>query len=300
MVQTLVGMINYYKNACTQPETFKQLFCKELLFVYYDCPLGSNHQDSWSELNYILYVVTGKKVFYAHPKSWLIGEGSAVFVKKGGCILEKIQGEDLCLMAFFIPDNYIQSFLIESKLRSQPFDYLPEKSDIVIPLDVNETMLAFYNSVQPYFSAVVKPPEALLELKFKELLFNIIANPKNVTLVNYLNTLLLPQANTIQPIVEANFCYNLSLQDYAALCNRSLSSFKRDFQTHYKMPPARWLLQKRLEFAKQLLLYPNKTIVDVAFESGFEDCSHFSHSFKKHFTISPLKYRQDKLASGSV
>jgi AraC family transcriptional regulator, exoenzyme S synthesis regulatory protein ExsA len=292
-------VINYYKNACTQPETFKQLFCKELLFVYYDCPLGSNRQDTWSELNYILYVVTGKKAFYAHPKSWVISAGSAVFVKKGGCILEKIHGEDLCLMAFFIPDSYIKSFLVEFKALLQPSDALPEQSDILIPLDVNEMMLAFYDSVQPYFSAVVKPPEALLELKFKELLFNIITNPNNAILLNYLNTLRLPQAQTISPIIEANFFYNLSLQDYSTLCNRSLSSFKRDFQNLYKMPPARWLLQKRLEFSKQLLMQADKTIVDVALESGFEDSSHFSHVFKKHFAMSPLRYRQNLLAPGS-
>jgi AraC family transcriptional regulator, exoenzyme S synthesis regulatory protein ExsA len=286
-------MINYYKNACTKLETFKQLFCKELLFVYYDCPLGSNRQDSWSELNYILYVVSGKKVFYAHPNSWLIGAGSAVFVRKGGCIIEKIQGEDLCLMAFFIPDNFIQCFLRENKILIQPVYDLPDQGDLVIPLDVNETMLAYYDSVRPYFSAELKPPEAMLELKFKELLYNIVINPKNARLSNYLDTLLLPQANTIAPIIEANFCYNLTLHDYASLCNRSLSSFKRDFQKLYKMPPARWLLQKKLLLAKQLLLDTNKTIADVAFECGFEDSTHFSHVFKKHFAISPQKYRRD-------
>jgi AraC family transcriptional regulator, exoenzyme S synthesis regulatory protein ExsA len=290
-------MINYYKNACTKPETFKQLFCKELLFVYYDCPLGSNRQDSWSQLNYILYVVSGKKVFYAHPKSWLIGEGSAVFVRKGGCIIEKIQGEDLCLMAFFIPDNFIQCFLKENKNLIQPADALPDQGDLVVPLDVNETMLAYYDSVRPYFSAELKPPEAMLELKFKELLYNIVINPKNARLSKYLNTLLLPQANTIPAIVEANFCYNLTLNDYASLCNRSVSSFKRDFQKLYKMSPARWLLQRRLFLSKELLMDANKTVADVAFESGFEDSAHFSHVFKKHFAISPLKYRQDALTA---
>lgn len=293
-------MINYYKNACTQPETFKQLFCKELLFVYYDCPLGSNRQDSWSELNYILYVVTGEKVFYAHPTSWLIGAGSAVFVKKGGSILEKIQGEDLCLMAFFIPDNFILSFLRENRNLIQPVKDLPAQGDLLIPLDVNEMMLAYYDSVRPYFSAEVKPPEAMLELKFKELLYNIVTNPKNTTLSSYLNNLLLPQANTISTIVEANFCYNLALQDYASLCNRSLSSFKRDFQNLYKMPPARWLLIKRLAFATQLLLDVNKTIADVAFESGFEDSTHFSHAFKKYYSVSPLKYRQSGLSAAVI
>ena len=74
-------MINYYESALTNPRIFKQLFCKDLLFVNYDCPLGVNRQDSWSQYNYILYIVTGKKKFYTNSRSWLLTKETAVFVK---------------------------------------------------------------------------------------------------------------------------------------------------------------------------------------------------------------------------
>lgn len=46
---------------------------------------------------------------------------------------------------------------------------------------------------------------------------------------------------SIQQIMEKNFCYNLKLEDYADLCCRSLSSFKRDFEQIYHESPGRWL-----------------------------------------------------------
>jgi AraC-like DNA-binding protein len=285
-------VINYYQKASTKPEIFKQLFCKDLLFVYYDCPLGSNRQDSWSQYNYILYVETGQKIFYSNTRSWLLKSGTAVFVKKGACIIEKVQGEVLCLMAFFIPDDYLISFLNSNKSLLHNKVGSPEADDLVIPLEVNNTMLAYYQSVIPYFSSTIKPPEDLLELKFKELLFNIIANPLNMELTHFLQALVCTQASTIQSIMDANYCYNLRLEDYAKLCNKSLSSFKRDFYKLYGDTPARWLLNKRLKHTLQLLCNTNKTIVDISFESGFENSTHFSHCFKKHFGISPLKYRQ--------
>ena len=107
-------MINYYQKARTNSEIFKQLFCKDLLFVYYDCPLGSNRQDSWSQYNYILYVVTGKKILHTTTRSWSLTKGTAVFVKKGACIIEKVSDEVLCLMAFFIPDTYLRAFLSDN------------------------------------------------------------------------------------------------------------------------------------------------------------------------------------------
>jgi AraC-like DNA-binding protein len=285
-------MLNYYQNARTNPRVFKQLFVKELLFVYYDCPLGSDRQDSWSQYNYILYVVSGKKKFYSTSHSWLLTSGTAVFVKKGACIIEKVHGEVLCLMAFFIPDNYLRSFLSENRSLLTKGQNDTHENDMVISIEVNDMMLKYYESVIPYFHSQVKPSEDLLELKFKELLFNIIGNPANSELTGFLHTFVSSQANNIQPIIEANYCYNLTLNVYANLCNRSLSSFKRDFYNVYGDSPARWLLNKRLDHALKLLSDSNNTIADISFESGFENSTHFSHAFKKHFGVSPLKYRQ--------
>ena len=91
--------------------------------------------------------------------------------------------------------------------------------------------------------------------------------------------------------MEANFRYNLSLEDYAKLCHRSLSSFKRDFQNHFQEAPGRWLLRKRLDYAASLLHNSNMNVSEVAFESGFENVSHFSRAFKERFKEPPNLYR---------
>jgi AraC-like DNA-binding protein len=288
-------MINYYEGAKTKPEIFKQLFCKELLFVYYDCPLGSNRQDSWSQYNYILFIVTGEKRFYTLDNSWELKQGNAVFVKKGACFIEKVEGEVLCLMAFFIPDSYLVSFLLDNSTLIDNTKKLPLENELILPLEASEMMLRYYESVIPYFSSPIKPPEDLLELKFKELLFNIISNPANRSLNFFLRSLMSPQANNIQPVVEANYCYNLKIDDIAKLCNRSLSSFKRDFYNVYGESPAKWLLKKRLSLSLLKLKDHSRSIIDIAFECGFESSTHFSHAFKKQYGISPLQYRKGKL-----
>ena len=197
-------------------------------------------------------------------------------------------------MAFFIPDNYLRSFLSENRtlLTKETID--TSENDLLISLEVDEMMLAYYKSVIPYFHLPIKPSEGLLELKFRELLYNIIGNPANTELNSYMKTLVSKQANNIQRIIEDNYCYNLTLDDYAKLCNRSLSSFKRDFYYLYGESPARWILNKRLSHALKLLCNSNNPIVDISLESGFENSTHFSHSFKKNFGVSPLKYRQQK------
>jgi AraC family transcriptional regulator, exoenzyme S synthesis regulatory protein ExsA len=97
--------------------------------------------------------------------------------------------------------------------------------------------------------------------------------------------------------METNCLYNLSLQDYAKLLNLSLSSFKRHFISVYKITPGHWLQEQKLNHAYHLLASTDKPIIDISFESGFEDGTHFSHLFKKRYGLSPLKYRKENIVS---
>jgi AraC family transcriptional regulator, exoenzyme S synthesis regulatory protein ExsA len=244
----------------------------------------------------LLYAVTGNKGFHTPDRSWTLLEGKAIFVKKGACIIERFSEDTLCLMAFFVPDSYLRSF-IEANPRLLLKDLPVEVTDIVIPVDVNTVMKGYYQSVLPYFTSGVRPPEELLELKFRELLLNILSNPANSALNGYLQTLLSPDANDISQTIEANCYYNLRLEDYAKLCNRSLSSFKRDFQRKYKAPPSQWFLNKRLVRAQELLFSTAKSINDICFECGFENNTHFSRVFRKRFGLSPLQYRKQAMTA---
>src|SRR5690606_35504480 len=83
--------------------------------------------------------------------------------------------------------------------------------------------------------------------------------------------------------MEKNYMFNMPLEKFSYLTGRSVTTFKRDFMKAFNMTPQRWLTQKRLELAHyQLVEQKNKPIV-VCDGVGFENLSHFSFAFKKHF-----------------
>ena len=286
-------MFNYYERVISRPEIYNQLACRELLFVHYKCPMEVNKQDSWSQHNYIQYILTGKKGFHTPGRSWIMKSGDAFFVKKGACIIEKFFEETLCIMTFFIPDSYLQSFIRENYSLRRAAQTEPPKKELLIPLQVTNIMTAYFDSLIPYFYSEAKPSEDLLELKFRELLLNILDNPENGELKNYMLHLFSPQHESFQQVMEANCLYNLSLQDYAKMLNFSLSSFKRHFISVYKTTPGHWLQEQKLNHAYHLLLSTSKPINEISFDSGFENSTHLSHLFKKRFGLSPLKYRKE-------
>jgi transcriptional regulator GlxA family with amidase domain len=54
-------------------------------------------------------------------------------------------------------------------------------------------------------------------------------------------------------VVESNVHSNLKLEEIAFLCNMSLSTFKRHFIVEYNEAPGKWLQDKRLQRAKEIL-----------------------------------------------
>jgi len=92
--------------------------------------------------------------------------------------------------------------------------------------------------------------------------------------------------------MEANYMFNLTIDEYARIAGRSTASFKREFQEHYGTSPGKWLTNRRLEHTKLLLTTSKKTIGEIIYDCGFENVSHFSRVFKENYGVSPLQFRQ--------
>lgn len=53
-----------------------------------------------------------------------------------------------------------------------------------------------------------------------------------------------------------------------------------------------YVLLRRIERAKQLLLQPDKKIAEIGYTIGLDSAAHFSRVFKKHTGMSPQEYRE--------
>jgi AraC family transcriptional regulator, exoenzyme S synthesis regulatory protein ExsA len=287
-------MINLYEDIRTKKH-YNKFEIGGLLFAEYKCPLEEKFVDIWTNTDYLVHVVTGKKTWHTSDGSFPAEAGQSLYFKKGAAIVEQFFNEEFCLLLFFIPDDFIKSVVNEyaGALNEFPRKFNSNASTIRVDNDVAITV--FFQSMMAYFAKVEKPSEALLRLKLKELILSILVSPKNPTISNYFHSISNRNAPLLSEIMESNFRFNLSLENYADLCHRSLSTFKRDFQKLYNQTPGRWLLNKRLDYSTVLLRNNHKNISQVVFECGFEDLSHFGRAFKTRFGVSPSLYRTQSI-----
>ncbi|MCU0396858.1 MAG: AraC family transcriptional regulator [Cyclobacteriaceae bacterium] len=282
---------NNYDDSIADPVNIKQLAVKDTLFLYYRCPQVERQIQLFSHYNEIMFTLSGSRTMHHSGKSWTVQKHSCLFSRKTAYLQELPELVGWEVLAFYFQDSFFRQVINEYR-QYLPLNNLPEPPvDMLMEINVNETTLAFFYSILPYFNQGLTPAEGLLELKFKELLFNIFLDPSNKGFLAYVNSIMDQQKTPIWQIMEANYMFNLTIEQFARMAHRSVSAFKTEFGKYYGTTPGKWLRKKRLEHAKLLLETSDKSVSDVAFNSGFENVSHFSKAFKEMYGTSPVQYR---------
>ncbi|WP_343672919.1 AraC family transcriptional regulator [Chitinophaga sp.] len=143
------------------------------------------------------------------------------------------------------------------------------------------------SSLLPYFDINDPFPENIAELKLTEAITILRTVDPTIdhTLANFED----PHKLDLIDFMEKHYMFNMTLEKFGYLTGRSLSTFHRDFKKKFNTSPQKWLTRKRLELAHYQIREKNKRPAEVYLDAGFEDLSHFSFAFKKHYGYSPNK-----------
>lgn len=265
----------------------------DMLFAEFTCPFEDPEAGIWTPMDSFVHVLQGRKTWRTAQGSWTAEQGQTLYIKKGAAIIEQHMDEKFCVLLLFVSDSFIASCVQEVAAQLDPLPILPADDRRALNVRNDVVLTAYFQSMFSYFSSEKRPSDTLLQHKLKELVLNVLLNGKNPELASYFMSVAHSSAPPVREIMASNFSYNLSLDDYARLCGTSLSTFKRDFKVIFQTTPGKWLLQKRLEYSSVLLSNQTLPITQIAFESGFEDLSHFSRSFKQKFGVSPSEFRSN-------
>jgi AraC family transcriptional regulator, exoenzyme S synthesis regulatory protein ExsA len=237
------------------------------------------------EEHMLMVVLEGTNRITQGNSAFMLHKNEMVLLKKATMVTFNKSGnpENNMLydsMLFFLKEEFLVDFMKIAKIESINCAE-PVKVEVK---PVGERLLKFFESLKPYFSEPDNIDAGLMKIKMLELLFDIASTDKN--LFQQILQLKKQVFTDIPSIVEENYANPVTLTDLAYLSGRSLSSFKRDFQSIYQIPPAQWIRQKRLIKANELLR-TNLPVKDVCYSLGFESVAHFSRLYKEYFGHTP-------------
>lgn len=283
-----VGYMINLKDFIAENTFFRKLKVDDLLFAEFQCPSDGDATALWWHHNFFAFVIRGETLIKTLNGVHILTPGSCVFARKGSVISQTRSHDDFCEMIVFLPDEFIKSIVQKYpiQLNKGEFDY-----QTVIEIKTDEVLKSYFYSLLSYLNLKVPPNSDLMKLKFEELIVHLLTSGKHPGLHKCFADICASTKTSIRAIMEANFSRNLTLEEYARMCARSLTAFKEEFKTLYHIPPGKWLRQKRLEQSCRLLKSTNHLISEIAFQCGFQSPSHFSRVFKMEFGVSPSQFR---------
>jgi AraC family transcriptional regulator len=102
------------------------------------------------------------------------------------------------------------------------------------------------------------------------------------------------QLRRAMDFMRAHLSGNISLEQLASVCDLSVNYFARAFKKCTGVPPHRWLVEMRLEKAKDLLLNTKTPLAEVAVACGFVDQSHLTKTFVRATGNTPGEWRHER------
>ncbi len=99
------------------------------------------------------------------------------------------------------------------------------------------------------------------------------------------------QLSQVFDYIDAHLDRNLKLEDLAKLLALSQFHFSRLFKQSLGLSPYQYLIEQRIERAKQLLKQTNQSILDIALNCGYNSHSHLSKQFRQVTGMTPKAYR---------
>lgn len=100
------------------------------------------------------------------------------------------------------------------------------------------------------------------------------------------------QLRRAEALMSENLSVQVPLGQVAEECGLSVRHLARAFRQSTGVPPHRWLLDRRVELAKELLPNTKLSLSDVALACGFGDQSHFTRTFTATVRLSPGVWRR--------
>jgi AraC family transcriptional regulator, exoenzyme S synthesis regulatory protein ExsA len=236
------------------------------------------------EHHMLIWFLSGENKIVLPEATYLFKQGDIFLIPRNQLatiINYPTNGQPHKTVVMHLTTEWLQQYYSRSDVKPIPSD-----TPVIQCYNNHPLLESCLNSLIPYFDMQALP-EDIAHLKMLEavtILRSIDAGIDNI-LANFEQ----PGKIDLAAYMEKNFMFNMPLEKFCYLTGRSLTTFKRDFRKAFATTPQRWLTKKRLELAHYEFVEKKRKPVDVCYEVGFENLSHFSFAFKKQFGYAPTE-----------
>ena len=225
---------------------------------------------------YLMYIIEGYLTLFEGDTEREVKSGSAILIPPNHPYRYNGTPSTSYLYAHFT-GSYADQLL-----KDCGFDSLP----VVIEGKVNNSIKARFNQMIDIFLH----NESLSNLKCAYMLQEILVFLAQLLIDKPFNS---PLKSSLKHI-HSYYTTKIEVPQLAKLENLSNSRYIVVFKKQMGKSPNEYIIDLRMQFAKNLITNTNMSIKQISERVGYSDQYFFSRLFKKNFGVSPQGYRKEK------
>ncbi len=117
--------------------------------------------------------------------------------------------------------------------------------------------------------------------------YEILASPQSIANFNFKTS---DRFSKVNEYILRNFHEDISLHEIASVSNMAVTTFCNFFKEHYRVTFVDYLNTVKIGHACKLLSEKDLNIVEVAYQSGYNNLANFNRQFKKLKKMTPSEY----------
>ncbi len=258
---------------------------------------GFNHCDSsWNktsdELDRCFKVynpVKGDAIINVDNVEHFIESGNIYFISGFNIVSQKCSSFMDIYWLHFIPTSlHLRHILLNSESVR-----VWDKMDFPFMNNFNEYVQRLFSSDNFKPSNITALPYSFEEAKLHSYILNFIADIiKDIPIQSLSASGEITKLESSVKFMNNEFKQNPALKEIATKSNLAPNYFHRIFKKNFGLTPYNYMLRLRMEHAIKLLTTTNKSVKEVAFESGYDNEFYFYRQFKKQYKYSPGKLKK--------
>jgi AraC-like DNA-binding protein len=228
-------------------------------------------------------ILLGEDVFRYDPAHYLI---STMQLPLMGEVVEASPEWPYLSFRLVLDASVVTSVMMESGL-AHPRNNAGVKAVDVSPLDAD-----LLDATVRLVRLIDEPDEyrVLAPLVIREIVYRLLTGAQG-SRMRHLATFggqALRMVRAAEKLRE-NFDKPLRIEDLARELGMSVSGFHAHFKAVTAMSPLQFQKQLRLQEARRLMLSENLNAAEAGYRVGYDDASHFSREYKRHFGEPPMR-----------
>lgn len=186
----------------------------------------------------------------------------------------------------FIPENFLRDFNLKFQENKNRFkDGLLTRSDNRLHL-LESQLLDLYNF--PTLLNQLKIQSNLIEIIAHQIDGLMVENEKQhvIAVKSHYDKIMLAKK-----IIDADVSKNYTISELAKRVGTNEQYLKKYFKEYFGKTVSSYITERKMSFAKELIISGDYRVVDVARMTGYKHSTHFTSAFKKFFGFIPNSLR---------